>query len=195
MRRMRVQRSTWVSWKFLKDWKFRHSKRPDIKKNCLVLALKFKKKQTISRVLYLLCSISIIYLVPKSLAESIDPPSELDEQPFHWSFDQLPQFTWSFSSWGLPCLRCCHLSGELLPHLFTFSPDKSKVVFLSVALSVPKSLKKWDLPVRKHDALYCPDFPLSRYKIGTAIDWFAFRKGTMNLWFSNWFWFLYIIQN
>ena len=44
-----------------------------------------------------------------------------------------------------------------------------RVVFLSAALSVPlKSLSK-DLPVRKYDALYCPDFPLFRIN-ETAID-------------------------
>ena len=29
---------------------------------------------------------------------------------------------WPCSGWGLPCLRCHHRSGALLPHLFTLTP-------------------------------------------------------------------------
>jgi len=32
---------------------------------------------------------------------------------------------WHCSRWGLPCRRCCHLRGGLLPHRFTFSPNRS----------------------------------------------------------------------
>ena len=68
----------------------------------------------------------------------------------------------------------------LLPHLFTFSLSKPKVVFLSAALSVPMTLKSKDLPVRKHDVLYCPDFPLSALR-RTAIDWFALAQRYVKL--------------
>ncbi|MEN9742270.1 MAG: hypothetical protein RLZZ65_75 [Bacteroidota bacterium] len=44
----------------------------------------------------------------------------------------------------------------------TFSPfpRQAEVVYLSAALSVPKKSLFTDLPVRKYDALCCPDFPL-----------------------------------
>ena len=28
---------------------------------------------------------------------------------------------WSFTGWGLPCQKCHHFCGELLPHLFTLT--------------------------------------------------------------------------
>jgi len=45
---------------------------------------------------------------------------------------------------------------ELLPRVFTLTPLKRSGLF-SVALSVPGDYQ--DLPVRKRDALCCPDFP------------------------------------
>ena len=46
-------------------------------------------------------------------------------------------------------------TGELLPHLFTLVPRTERL--FSVTLLPPLG----DLPVKKHDALCCPDFPLS----------------------------------
>lgn len=46
-------------------------------------------------------------------------------------------------------------AGELLPHLFTLIPLTERL--FSVTLLPPLG----DLPVKKHDALCCPDFPLS----------------------------------
>ena len=46
-------------------------------------------------------------------------------------------------------------TGELLPHLFTLIPRTERL--FSVTLLPPLG----DLPVKKHDALRCPDFPLS----------------------------------
>ncbi len=34
------------------------------------------------------------------------------------------------SGWGLPCLRCCHQSGELLPRHFTLTPIARGGMFL-----------------------------------------------------------------
>ena len=61
----------------------------------------------------------------------------------------------------------------LTPPFHLFLPKK--VVFLSVALSVLNRLLDLALPVRKYDALYCPDFPLFR-KSETAINRFAWLK-------------------
>src|SRR5690554_6434771 len=72
-----------------------------------------------------------------------------------------PWFTWSFSPQGLPSQRCHHRSGELLPRLFTMTSSLTSGLLISVALSVFRLLET--LPVRKYGALYCPDFPLSRY--------------------------------
>ena len=65
--------------------------------------------------------------------------------------------TWSFSSWGFPCLIGYPQSGELLPHLFTMTTTSCGYLF-SVALSV------FHLSIKSpafagQDALYCPDFP------------------------------------
>jgi len=63
---------------------------------------------------------------------------------------------WPCTAWGLPCPRCHHRSGGLLPHLFTLTWEVSGGIF-SVALSVGSP----PLPVRKHAALWCSDFPPS----------------------------------
>jgi len=62
-------------------------------------------------------------------------------------------------------------TGELLPLLFTLSATLLPWWFFSVTLTYPRGY----LPVRKHGALYCPDFPfrhpaerwnsLLRYKV------------------------------
>ncbi len=60
--------------------------------------------------------------------------------------------TWPCSGWGLPCHRCYHRRGALLPHLFTLTPGGG---IFSVALSVgsrPPGIT-W------HPALWSPDFP------------------------------------
>ena len=46
-------------------------------------------------------------------------------------------------------------TGGLLPHLFTLIPRTERL--FSVTLLPPLG----DLPIKKHDALCCPDFPLS----------------------------------
>jgi hypothetical protein len=46
-------------------------------------------------------------------------------------------------------------TGELLPHLFTLSPARMPGWSFSVTLLYPHGY----LPVRKHGALCCPDFP------------------------------------
>lgn len=48
-------------------------------------------------------------------------------------------------------------SRELLPHVFTLAPIKNRGGLFSVALAVAGCRR---LPVRKQDALCCPDFPL-----------------------------------
>jgi hypothetical protein len=69
---------------------------------------------------------------------------------------------WPCSGWGLPCLRCHHRSGALLPRLFTLAllrlglaPGASKSGMFSVALSVGLPL----LGVTQHPALWSSDFP------------------------------------
>ena len=64
---------------------------------------------------------------------------------------------WSCSRWGLPCRRCCHPRGALLPHHFTLTGAACAVLrrYLSVALSVGSRLPG----VTWHRALWSPDFP------------------------------------
>src|SRR6185312_15756855 len=59
-------------------------------------------------------------------------------------------------------------SRELLPHVFTLAPINRGGLF-SVALAVAGCRR---LPVRKQDALCCPDFPLPNKALG-AIERFA----------------------
>ena len=59
-------------------------------------------------------------------------------------------------------------SRELLPHVFTLTPITQGGIF-SVALAVAGCRR---LPVRKQDALCCPDFPLPNKAPG-AIERFA----------------------
>ena len=61
---------------------------------------------------------------------------------------------WSCSGWGLPCSRCRHRDGELLPRLFTLTRLTAGGMF-SVALSFPSP----GLRVTKHPALRSSDFP------------------------------------
>ena len=48
-------------------------------------------------------------------------------------------------------------TGRLLPHLFTLTP-----IFTGAVFSVTLLRTYARLPVRKHGALYCPDFPPRR---------------------------------
>jgi len=71
----------------------------------------------------------------------------------------------AFQLLGFTAIPVTRKSRELLPHVFTFSPNTRGSLF-SVALSVPGPFQDQALPVRKQDALYCPDFPLSQLKSG-----------------------------
>jgi hypothetical protein len=68
---------------------------------------------------------------------------------------------WSCSGWGLPCRRCCHRRGALLPHHFTLTfrcpaiTGKRRGGIFSVALSVGSRPPG----VTWHPALWSPDFP------------------------------------
>ncbi len=48
------------------------------------------------------------------------------------------------------------------------------------AISIAERAVWRDLPVRKYDALRCPDFPLSR-QVGTAIEWLALTAKIQDL--------------
>ena len=61
---------------------------------------------------------------------------------------------WPCSGWGLPCRRCCHRRGALLPHPFTLTIPKNGGL-LSAALSVGSRRPG----VTWHPALWSPDFP------------------------------------
>lgn len=110
---------------------------------------------------------SIIYLDPISLTGSSNLPSGIERAAL------MLRFIWSFNSQGLPFCYVAIAERELLPHIFTISPyvlrqaqDDTGLLF-SVALAVSVFMR--NLPVRKWDALCCPDFPLSRI-YGTAIE-------------------------
>lgn len=60
---------------------------------------------------------------------------------------------WSFNSWGLPRSRS---PGKAVSSYLTFSPLPLRAVYSLWHLLSPAA---WRLPVRKQDALCCPDFP------------------------------------
>ena len=66
------------------------------------------------------------------------------------------------SEWGLPCLRCHHRSGELLPHHFTLIPIESGR-YVSVALSVGSPRPT----VSGHPTRRSSDFP-PRLRVGAV---------------------------
>ena len=66
----------------------------------------------------------------------------------------------SCSGWGLPCFWCHHQNGELLPHLFTLTPQDGvyanptgRYVFCGTFLRSP------GVAVSDHPALWSSDFP------------------------------------
>ena len=59
-----------------------------------------------------------------------------------------------------PASPVARRSGELLPRLFTLIPNARDGLF-SVALSIRPEHSGTDLPVRKHSACWCSDFPLT----------------------------------
>ena len=72
----------------------------------------------------------------------------------------------------MPCHHC--MSWALTPR-FHYHPEVKRKRILqgylfSVALSVIPVLKPGDLPVRKQDALCCPDFPFLRWRNDRTID-------------------------
>ena len=97
----------------------------------------------VSRVL----SKAVIHLGRTSPYVSSDLP-----EGWHGPHHRLP--IWSCSRWGLPCHRCCHRRGALLPHHFTLTQPKPGGIF-SVALSVGSRPPG----VTWHLALRSPDFP------------------------------------
>ncbi len=61
---------------------------------------------------------------------------------------QLSPPIWPCSVWGLPCPRCRHRSGALLPHLFTLAlPEARQGGIFSVALSVNPALSGTPWPL------------------------------------------------
>ena len=67
------------------------------------------------------------------------------------------RYIWPFNSWGLPRIAVTCSTRELLPHVFTLITQVAHCdgYFLwHFPLVLPIHL-----PVRKHDALCCPDFP------------------------------------
>ncbi len=60
---------------------------------------------------------------------------------------------WSCSGWGLPCLRCRHQSGELLPRLFTLTEIFGGIFSVALSLGLPP------VAVSDHPAQWSSDFP------------------------------------
>lgn len=113
------------------------------------LLLKKYMSQPISRVL----SWTVIHLGQASpLASSNLPVSNAGDASW--------KPIWSCSEWGLPCHCCYQQCGALLPHPFTLTCIRERIIggLLSAALSVglrPPGVT-W------HSTFWSPDFPLPR---------------------------------
>ena len=113
-----------------------------------------KKSQPISRVL----SRAVIHLGRTSPCAS----SDLPEGSVRAARRLAPRPPiWSCSRWGLPCHRCCHRRGALLPHHFTLTATRGRGGIFSVALSVGSRPPG----VTWHLALWSPDFPLRAQRL------------------------------
>lgn len=102
----------------------------------------------------------IIYLVLKSLLESINLPTRAAPFRVLLASSHCPWLIWFFNPWGFSqcAIHIAH-EGSLTP-LFHPYPNKSRrFTFLRYCLSPSVTTKR--LPVRKHGALCCPDFPLT----------------------------------
>ena len=111
--------------------------------------------------------ISIINLLQALPHTSNDLPTNIGRAALRalaYLVFQLPGFT---------NLAITSKARELLPHVFTLSQLAPGGIF-SVALSVVQVFNPKPLPVRKRDALRCPDFP-PRCEIG-AIEQFALAQ-------------------
>jgi hypothetical protein len=103
----------------------------------------------------------VIYLV------LVSPPKSIDLPILHRYEQHRSAFKQKQDLFDLSTHEVCHApeitfaAGGLLPHLFTLTPlaVTSGGGIFSVALSV--SRLREILPVRKHGALCCPDFPPS----------------------------------
>ena len=84
------------------------------------------------------------------------------------------RFIWSFNSQGLPEIAVTNHFRELLPHVFTITPHCCGAVFFCGTCCFPHFCG--NLPVRKWDALCCPDFPLPFISRRAAIERPAFAK-------------------
>ena len=84
----------------------------------------YLSEPTVSRILFFfsvtLEEATIIYLAERLLARSSDLPGSFRRA----TLERSP--IWSCSVWGLPCLRCHHRSGALLPHLFTLTASATE---------------------------------------------------------------------
>ena len=133
-----------------------------------------KNSKSVSRVLYTDKSGFLSFLQAHCYqgAQSTYPPT-LDEQPSASVY-------LVFQPMRYTAVNITTNTGELLPHLFTLIANKLRRLF-SVALLYPHK----HLPVRKHGALCCPDFPLFLIK-ETAIERLAiFYKINLYLLFSE----------
>jgi len=111
--------------------------------------LKEKNSRSVSRVLYFICiKAFVIYLEQMSPFASSNLPPDIGRATLHASVYVILQPI------RRTALNVATQTGELLPHLFTLTPKKSKRLFSVTLLCSHKQF-----PVRKYGALRCPDFP------------------------------------
>ena len=131
------------------------------------------KPGSVSRLL----GISIIYLPGLSLTRSSNLPLTISEEPENGPFC-IQAYLKIVIYLVLQPIRgtadcVTTTTGELLPRLFTRSRSRHVETRWSFSVTLLQAFAR--LPVKKHGALRCPDFPLSRL-LGTAIERSALQR-------------------
>jgi len=104
---------------------------------------------------------AIIYLNPILLLSSSGLPEDYQSEQLCFPLKPKKNLPiWPCFGCGLPCLRCYHRSGGLLPRLFTFTRKLPGSTF-SVALAVIIRFILKSPGVTRHPVLRSSDFPPS----------------------------------
>ena len=107
-------------------------------------------RSDVSRVMCRLSAVSVIYLL-HAVARGLKQPT-----PRQWTSNPLLPVYLALQHMGCAASGVAIGAGGLLPHLFTLTSPKERRSF---SVTYPRRRRR--LPVRKHAALCCPDFPLA----------------------------------
>ena len=136
-----------------------------------------KKRRPVSRVLYSDYSEPLSFIYPGNhLPDQAAYPSRLPKnQNGPFCIQAYPKIVIYLVLQPIRGTADCvaTTTGELLPRLFTRSRSRHVETRWSFSVTLLQAFAR--LPLKKHGALRCPDFPLSRL-LGTAIERSALQR-------------------